>query len=669
MAYADGPGDNAPDNVRPVPPPGVQLPAEAQKELQDGVDALGKEIDGLRVTLEKKPALLELLPDVQIYHNSVRYALTYGEIYIGANVKEADKPAAIERQVAIARRQLMLGMVRAAQLKEGKSPWTSQTGPVARGYLSRIDGSVQPYMLYVPISYQPNLPNHYRLDLWCHGRGENLTEMTFLEGKPGPEFGPNTFVLHLYGRYCCANKFAGEIDCLEAMENVQKHYPIDENRRVMRGFSMGGAACWQFAVHYPGLWAAAAPGAGFSETTEFLKVFQGEPIKPSAWEQKLLHWYDCTDYAANLFNLPTIAYSGEIDKQKQAADMMEAAMKKEGLTLVHLIGPKTGHAYEKNTLVDLKRRIDRIVDRGRDPAPDHVKFTTWTLRYNECLWLRLEGLDRHWDRATIDGQILRNEAQINTNNVTAFSITFGPGEYAWEPAEKPKVVIDDQELTGAPVLSDRSWVSHFEKNKDGKWAHVAKFEDKEPRKRPGLQGPIDDAFMSSFLMVKPTGTPMNEKVGQWTTAEMEHAVKAWRAQFRGEARVKADDEVSDADIAAHNLVLWGDPSSNKLLARIADKLPIHWGGEGIVVGKKTYKTDGFVPVLVYPNPLNPKHYIVLNSGFTFREYDYLNNARQIARLPDYAVIDLSTPPNARTPGGIAAAGFFDDEWKLPKEEK
>ncbi len=72
-------------------------------------------------------------------------------------------------------------------------------------------------------------------------------------------------------------------------------------------------------------------------------------------------------------------------------------------------------------------------------------------------------------------------------------------------------------------------------------------------------------------------------------------------------------------------------------------------------------------MLVYPNPLNPKRYVVLNSGFTFREYDYLNNARQIPRLPDYAVIDLSTPPNARTPGGIAVAGFFDDDWKLPKE--
>ena len=85
-------------------------------------------------------------------------------------------------------------------------------------------------------------------------------------------------MLHLYGRYCNANKFAGEIDCLEALAHVCKHYPIDEERIVMRGFSMGGAACWQFAVHYADKWAAAAPGAGFSETADFLNVFQNEKI-------------------------------------------------------------------------------------------------------------------------------------------------------------------------------------------------------------------------------------------------------------------------------------------------------------------------------------------------------------------------------------------------------
>ncbi len=146
---------------------------------------------------------------------------------------------------------------------------------------------------------------------------------------------------------------------------------------------------------------------------------------------------------------------------------------------------------------------------------------------------------------------------------------------------------------------------------------------------------------------------------------MTHAIEHWRRQFRGEARVKDDTEVTDADIAAHNLVLWGDPSSNAVLAKIADKLPIRWDSDGVRVGDKTYDAGHHVPVLIYPNPLNPKRYVVLNSGFTFREYDYLNNARQVPKLPDFAVIDVNVPVTSRAPGGIVTAGFFNERWQLP----
>jgi hypothetical protein len=162
---------------------------------------------------------------------------------------------------------------------------------------------------------------------------------------------------------------------------------------------------------------------------------------------------------------------------------------------------------------------------------------------------------------------------------------------------------------------------------------------------------------------------MNEKVGAWATAEMNHAIDHWRKQFRGEARVKNDDEISDADIAAHNLVLWGDPQSNKALAKIADKLPIRWDAQGVRVGAQTYSSDHHVPVMIYPNPLNPNRYVVLNSGFTFREYDYLNNARQVAKLPDWAIVDVNVPVSSRFPGGIVNAGFFGEMWELTQAAK
>ncbi len=647
---ADGPADNQTDKVRPVPPPGVAIPADDREELQVGVKLLGKEIEDLSADLKDKPALLDLVPDVQIYYNAVHYALKYNEFY---DVK----------QVATAKGFLKQGQERAKDLREGKAPWTTATGLLARGYISNIDGSVQPYGLVVPESFQTGSPDKHRLDLWCHGRGENLTELSFIDScqKSNADFMPaGAFVLRLYGRYCCANKFAGEMDALEAMKHVKKHYPIDANRVVIRGFSMGGAACWQFAVHYPSLWAAAAPGAGFSETADFLKVFQNEAVKPTWYEQKLYHMYDSTDYAGNLFNCPTVAYSGADDTQKQAADMMVAAAKREGLTFAYLIGPHTKHAYEPETKKELIKEIDALVQKGRVVMPQEVRFTTYTLRYNEDAWVKVDGLEKHWERTDVKAVRGDDGITVDTKNVSAFTLS---QPLLTGNRGNTKMTIDGAAVETLPPSGKFEWTHHFSKV-DGKWKHVHTVGDGTAAKRHGLQGPIDDAFMESFLMVKPTGKPINEKVGAWAETEMNRAVDAWRKQFRGEAPIKADDAITDADIADHNLVLWGDPSSNKVLARIADKLPIRWDGANVVVGKDTYSAADHVPVLVYPNPLNPKRYVVINSCFTFREYDYLNNARQVSKLPDYAVIDVRTPPSPRWAGKIVTAGFFDEKWQL-----
>src|SRR5262249_25791166 len=155
-----------PDNVRRVPPLGIPLTDAELAELQSATEDLGREIEALRETLKSKPALAALLPDVQIYHNAVRYALTFEEFY--------DR-----REVGVARSLLKQGMERAHQLRDGKAPWATATGLVVRGYVSRIDGSVQPYGLVVPASFHPDNPYQHRLDAWFHGRGEKLTELSF----------------------------------------------------------------------------------------------------------------------------------------------------------------------------------------------------------------------------------------------------------------------------------------------------------------------------------------------------------------------------------------------------------------------------------------------------------------------------------------------------------
>lgn len=170
--------------------------------------------------------------------------------------------------------------------------------------------------------------------------------------------------------------------------------------------------------------------------------------------------------------------------------------------------------------------------------------------------------------------------------------------------------------------------------------------------------------MSSFVFVRPTGKALNDKVAAWSAAELDRAIKQWRGMFRGEAPVKNDLQVSDADIANSNLILWGDPASNSVLAKLIDRLPIGWNVQTVNVGEQTFAANSHVPVLIFPNPLNPKRYVVINSSHTFREAHYLTNAQQTPKLPDWAIVDLSTPPSAYAPGKIAAAGFFGERWEL-----
>ncbi|MBL8212062.1 MAG: prolyl oligopeptidase family serine peptidase [Bryobacterales bacterium] len=631
---------------RPVPPPGVPVPPNDKADLEGGLARLSASIDRIKDNL--------LAPDVIVYRDAVRFALTYNEFF---KVEE----------IARAKELLRQGQERADALSRGQAPWTTATGLVVRGYRSRIDDSVQPYGLVIPESWNPKSPKKHRLDAWFHGRGETLSEVNFIverQTRPGEFTPPDTFVLHLYGRYCNANKFAGEVDLFEALREVRRHYNIDHNRLVMRGFSMGGAAAWQFGAHFAGQWAAVAPGAGFSETAEFLKVFQNEAVKPTAWEQKLWRMYDATEYALNFFNTPLVAYSGEIDRQKQAADIMAKYLAKEGITMTHIIGPNTPHRYHPDSKVEINRRIDAIAEKGRDPYPRTLKFTTYTLQYNRMKWLVLDGLAQHWEKAIVKADVASDQ-QVNvaTQNVTALTLDFGPGGCPLAADSKPRVVIDGQSITVHGPESDRSWRAHFRKN-GTQWTKVDSARGGELQKRHGLQGPIDHAFMQRFLIVLPTGEAAIKGPAERIAAEQARSITEWRRQFRGDARVKKDTEVTDADIADSNLILWGDPGSNKVLARVADKLPVQWSAAGIKVGGQSYSAGEHYPALIYPNPLNPNHYIVVNSSFTYREYDYLNNARQVSKLPDWAIVDVTQPADGRWPGRIANAGFFSERWQL-----
>jgi len=648
------PAQTPPPPAKRLPPAGIQISDTARAELTAGAAALEKEIQDLEHHLAN-PTRAEwaaLLPDVQVFHKAVDWALRYDEFF---DLKHVDT----------ARQLLASGKKRAAQLRSGSAPWTEATGTVIRGYRSKLDGSVQPYALTVPATWKKSETQARRLDVFLLGRGEKRTELAFIleRDRPGrdTEIVPaEAFILTPYGRFCNATKFAGEVDVMEAMQHMQRAYRVDPLRRVVRGFSMGGASTWHLAVHYPHLWAAAGPGAGFAETAIYAKV--NGPGKPerTPWEQTLWRWYDATGYAANLFNFTTVAYSGEIDPQKQAADVMTKAMAAEGLKLEHHIGPNTAHKFHPETKNVVAARLDEVTAKGREPYSAEENFTTYTLRYPGSDRIHIREMEKQWERADVRVRFTQPaEVDVKTRNIAVFSLTL----------DQPRplaATVDEQRLTSAKAEK-----IHWLVKASGQWAladeaSVNARSASHPRKTPGLTGPINDAFMEPFLFVRPTGKPLNAAVGTWVENELTRATKLWRDLFRGHVVIKDDRDVTAADLANCNLVLWGDSSSNQVIARLlaTKKIPLSWDAKNLTFRDQRYDAAHHAPVLIFPNPLSSQaRYVVLNSGMDFRDEAYGTNSLQTPKLPDFAIIDLREAPGPRWPGKIVSAGFFDEGWR------
>src|SRR5262249_16980108 len=250
-------------------------------------------------------------------------------------------------------------------------------------------------------------------------------------------------------------------------------------------------------------------------------------------------------------------------------------------------------------------------------------FVTYTTRFNRAFWITVEGLERHYSRAEVDA----TRDAITTKNVARIRVD-GPGP----------VTLDGQRFPAA---------GEFEKT-NGKWAKAAGAQGL--RKRHGLQGPVDDAFVNSFLCVRPTGT--GTKATEFGLAALDRFRHDFSKWLRGDPRVKDDRAVTAEDIANHNLILFGDPWSNSVIARVVGKLPIQWTKTQIPLAGRTVDAATHAPVLIYPNPLNPSRYVVINSGHTFSESDWSGtNANLHPHLGDYALVAIDG-------NAVAHSGFF-----------
>ncbi|MGB7345018.1 MAG: prolyl oligopeptidase family serine peptidase [Pirellulaceae bacterium] len=640
-------------NKKQLPPLGIEIDAAVRQQLTMRVADLKQQVASAAKESSDAPAWQS---DVDVLIRAVDLALLQNLFYKENEPTAADKllDEAERRIAAVASGKRSLDLLRSAD--------PAKSTLMVGGFVSRIDDSVQPYGLVLPADY--DAAKEYRLDVWLHGRGDTKLEVAFLSermNKVGQYAPADTIVLHPFGRHCNAFKFAGETDVYEAIDHVSGLLKIDSNRIAIRGFSMGGAGCWHLAVHDPTHWFSANPGAGFVDTIKYQGWTETTPYPISDAGKKLLNLYDVLPWTANLQNTRLIAYSGEVDKQKQAADRVMEAGKRLGFDWDYVIGKDMGHKINPESATKIDAKLAQWSQLPSQSPRKSIDFTTYTLRYARADWLTVTGLKQHWNAGHVAAQITEaGSLEIKTDGVTHLNLDFA--QSGWPGKNEVGLNIDGERF----YVSDTG-------EQDGLQCQLARQEQweqivgasNELRKRPGMQGPIDDAFYDRFLFVMPSRPAGNGVVQRWIEREIEYATTRWQRLMRGQVRVVKDVDLTEEQIKNCSLICFGDFLGNRYLNKVAHRLPVDWTRDKLTFAGRDYDPATHAVVMCYPNPENQDRYIVINSGMTYREFSNVSNSRQIAMLPDWAVLQVDDEHNDHIfAGDIVAEGFFDEQWQI-----
>lgn len=623
------------------------------KAIAKDMERLAKLIDRLRQSHTE-----DLVADVEVFLKNVEWTLRY-------------EASLAPVHVDLVKKSLKRGLERAQALKSGEIEWIDARGRIVRGFRSEVDGSTQVYGVVVPDDYSSD--KRYRLDVVLHGSMRHpgkapLTFSNWFENRPNTE---GDFIeVYPLGRVTNGYRFAGETDVFEAIEAVARNYSIDRDRIVLRGFSMGASGTWHIGLRNPDRFVALGPYTGYVDTRCFSEGENSRLIRIGPlpdYQERMFSVIDAIGYVANAAQLPAIAAIGENDIGFPNHEIMAEAYAQEGMQLVNLVARNTQHVIDPVAHGKQLELIGKYAREGLDRSPSELRFVTWTLRYNKSHWVSLYGLENHYERAEVVAKVV-GEGIVEISkleNTTKFSLDLDR-----LPADLKKVVVLGKEIF-LPVKGERTERGEvYFVHKGGEWKYQEAV-DSGRGKRPGLQGPIDDAFTRGFLCVRGTGAPWNAEVDEWAQASLRRFAYEWNRYMIGDLPIKDDGEVTEEDIRTKNLILFGDPGSNSLIRKAVSDLPIEWTPKTLRFGGKQYASKQFAPIMIYPNPLpgGSERYVVVNSGHTFHESALSSVAYLLyPRLGDWAILEVSPKSADWKPGAgafpeqVTQVGFFDESW-------
>jgi pimeloyl-ACP methyl ester carboxylesterase len=506
----------------------------------------------------------------------------------------------------------------------------ARPGPQVLAFHSDIDNSEQPYAIYLPNAFEPG--KRYPVVITLHSEGSNhrmnlrqifgipqrlgeydAEDMRFFPKVRDPGF----IIAAPLARGTMGYQGIAERDVYDVLADVERRFPVDEDRVYLTGIGMGGGGALWLALTRPDVWAAVAALC---------------PEAPPAAEP----------FAPNALDLPIRIFHGDQDplvspdsSRKWHRRLLDAGVPADYIEYPGMRHNVWDFAYKNGAI------FEWFAPHRRNRLPEHVHFVTQSYRYASAYWVRIDGLTPGTP-ATIDARRSGAAVQVQTSGVTGFTMALD------RPAAQ--VTVDGAALRVRPSPA-LSFV-----RVGGRW-RPGKFE--ASRKRPGAEGPIVEAVSGRQIYVFGTLGPAGAEqiAARRQVAETAARWSTYRSRLTVELPVKPDRDVSQADLDSADVILFGTAATNSLIQKLAPQLPMALSPAAADYG------------LLFIAPVG-RHYALVSSGLPWwtgaeesgRAGDPMAPAQfqLLSTFGDYILFK-------GTLANVVAEGRFDGNWKVPPD--
>ena len=503
-------------------------------------------------------------------------------------------------------------------------------------YRSKIDRTLQPMLIYIPPSYDPQKPWPLYVDL--HGSG--MSHLNSGIGDPNM-FDENALQIAVWGRGPrSGNNGLADVDVLEAIDYVTEHWNVDETRIHLGGYSMGGGGTLILIARYPDRFASGRIWAGYNEDL---------PL-------------------GNITNVPLYFVHSDDDGQ------VPMSMTRETMHRLSRMGAKVtwdmthgdGHAIAGNTEA-ISRSLDWVKRQVGSSQIRNIHFTAMDGLSNGAWWASILEWGPKKSSPSFNLNLSNdNSLYLNLDNVSAIKLDINSSPI---DQNKPLIIVLEGQILGTvqTPIPDKLYIY----GKDNIWK-IDPDPPLLPKERLHVSGGATALYLGEPLMVV-WGTngaeEVNEKILNLANFARATPNPAWTNNYEQHMQYsllpgKSDNDVTEDDIRQYNLILIGTAAQNSIVARIANDLPVSISN-GKISSNDEFSwdfTDRGLGLLYY-NPLNPNRliYWVASDEIDFYRSDLplMSTQRWALGAEDFQLF------NAHKHQRVASRNF-DSRWRWEK---